>query len=142
MALRLVNHPRWRCRVEHSQDGVPEGRRIHAAQLPVAAVAVGRIGAPTLPDALGSVFFADVLPAGNALRDDALVLRQVVESQIIHSVGYAGATRTLEVQFRNGWVYQYDDVPDTVHSELMNAPSHGKYLKRHIVDDYVTRRIR
>lgn len=70
------------------------------------------------------------------------MLRQVVESQIIHSVGYEKATGLLEVQFRNGWVYRYDDVPEAVHSELMKAPSHGRYLKRHIVDDYVTHRIR
>lgn len=70
------------------------------------------------------------------------VLRQVVESQIIHSVGYAKEPGVLEVQFRNGWIYQYKDVPESVYLALMNAPSHGKYLKRHIVDVYVTHRVR
>ncbi|MGX5691745.1 KTSC domain-containing protein [Dermacoccus abyssi] len=70
------------------------------------------------------------------------MLRQVVESQIIHSVGYDAASMLLEVQFRNGWVYRYDDVPEDVFRGLMSAPSHGKYLKRNIVDDYVTRRVR
>lgn len=69
------------------------------------------------------------------------MLRQVVESQIVHSVGYDAESGTLEVQFRNGWIYRYDDVPEFVHRALLAAPSHGKYLKRHIVDVYPTRRI-
>lgn len=70
------------------------------------------------------------------------MLRQVVESQIVHSVGHDADTNELEVQFRNGWIYRYADVPISVYQALMSAPSHGKYLKRHIVDVYVTRRIR
>jgi hypothetical protein len=70
------------------------------------------------------------------------VLRQVVSSQSIHGVGYATESRNLEIQFRNGWIYEYDDVPETVYRALVSAPSHGKYLKRHIVDQYVTRRTR
>ncbi|MGH7511214.1 MAG: KTSC domain-containing protein [Gemmatimonadales bacterium] len=70
------------------------------------------------------------------------MLRQVVESQIIKSVGYDRHTATLEVEFRNGWIYEYDDVPQRVHADLMAAPSHGKYLKRHIVERFVTRRTR
>lgn len=70
------------------------------------------------------------------------MLRQVVQSQIIHSVGYDADASVLEVQFRNGWVYRYDSVPSSVYVALMSAPSHGKYLKRNIVDKYVTHRIR
>lgn len=70
------------------------------------------------------------------------MLRQVVESQIIKSVGYDRETSLLEVEFRNGWVYEYDAVPTEVHRALLDAPSHGKYLKRHIVDRYETRRTR
>jgi hypothetical protein len=69
------------------------------------------------------------------------VLRQVVSSQIIHTVGYDAMSSRLEVQFQNGWIYEYDDVPQSVHIALMTAPSHGRYLKRHIVDQFVTRRI-
>jgi hypothetical protein len=69
------------------------------------------------------------------------MLRQVVTSQIIHSVGYDTEARTLEVQFRNGWVYRYGDVPAEIHRALMAADSHGRYLKRNIVDKFVTTRI-
>lgn len=70
------------------------------------------------------------------------MLRQVVSSQIVHSVGYDSDTSTLEVQFRNGWIYRYDAVPAATHRALMAATSHGKYLKQHIVDRFVTTRIR
>lgn len=66
--------------------------------------------------------------------------REVVESQIIHSVGYDQHRRVLEVEFRNGWIYEYDDVPETTYRGLMSADSHGKFLHKHIVDSFVTRR--
>lgn len=67
------------------------------------------------------------------------MLRQVVTSQIIQSVGYDAETSTLEVQFRNGWLYQYDDVPVGTYRALMAAD--GRYLKRNIVDKFVTTRV-
>lgn len=69
------------------------------------------------------------------------MLRQVVTSQIIHSVGYDAATSTLEVQFRNGWLYRYDDVPVETYRALMSADSHGRFLKRNIVDKFATTRV-
>ena len=69
------------------------------------------------------------------------MLRQVVTSEIIDSVGYDAETLTLEVQFRNGWLYRYDDVPAEIYRALMSADSHGRYLKRNIVDQFVTTRI-
>ena len=69
------------------------------------------------------------------------MLRQVVTSQIIHSVGHDAEARTLEVQFRNGWLYRYDDVPAEIYRALMAADSHGRYLKQNIVDKFVTTRI-
>ena len=69
------------------------------------------------------------------------MLRTVVVSQIVQSVGYDDEESVLEIQFRNGWIYQYDAVPKSVFHSLMSAASHGRYLKRHIVDKYPTRRI-
>ena len=41
--------------------------------------------------------------------------RQPVESSSLASVGYEERTRTLEVEFHNGGVYQYLEVPASVH---------------------------
>jgi hypothetical protein len=48
---------------------------------------------------------------------------------------------TLEVQFRNGSVYQYFDAPSSVYQELMSAQSVGTYLSQNIKGSYRYARI-
>lgn len=54
--------------------------------------------------------------------------RVPVPSSNVASVGYDASTQTLEVEFRNGALYQYFDVPEQIFQELMNAASLGSYL--------------
>ena len=58
--------------------------------------------------------------------------RQPVSSSNIASIGYDADSQTLEIEFLNGGVYQYFDIPQYVHEELMNASSHGQYLAQNI----------
>jgi hypothetical protein len=44
-----------------------------------------------------------------------------VSSSNLASVGYDPNTQTLEVEFLHGGIYQYSDVPSSVHSGLMTA---------------------
>lgn len=62
--------------------------------------------------------------------------RQLVVSSNLRSVGYDESSRILEIEFRNGGVYRYRDVPLEVHQELMNSPSLGKYFLANIRDIY------
>lgn len=62
--------------------------------------------------------------------------RNFVESSNIESIGYDPNSETLEIEFLNGAIYQYFDVPEHVYQELMNADSHGKYLVSHIKGIY------
>jgi len=62
--------------------------------------------------------------------------RVPVTSRNLVEIGYNEESRTLEVMFTNGRVYQYFDVPPQVHSELMNAGSIGKYLNDNIKGVY------
>ena len=62
--------------------------------------------------------------------------RVPVSSSNLASVGYDLETLTLEVEFLNGGVYQYFDVPPHEHEALMQAPSHGKYFSANIRNDY------
>lgn len=55
-----------------------------------------------------------------------------VSSSNLSSVGYDPATATLEVEFLNGGVYQYFNVPAHVHAGLMSAASHGSYFDGHV----------
>jgi len=64
------------------------------------------------------------------------VNRVPVESNTLKSVGHDSKTSTLEVEFHNGNIYQYFDVPQAVHSELMRAPSIGKFFGSQIKGQY------
>lgn len=58
--------------------------------------------------------------------------RVPVTSSNLQSVGYDAVSQKLTVEFRNGSVYEYGNVPPEVHAELMQAKSHGKYFHSHI----------
>ncbi len=62
--------------------------------------------------------------------------RQAVSSSNISSIGYDADLSILEVEFRDGAVYQYYDVPEVTFDGLMQAPSHGSYLAQNIKGHY------
>ena len=51
--------------------------------------------------------------------------REPVESTNIVSIGYDANTKTLEIEFRGGAVYQYDGIAEATHTELMASSSPG-----------------
>jgi len=55
-----------------------------------------------------------------------------VVSSNIRSIGYDASARVLEVEFNNGTVYQYYDVPEELYDGLMAAESHGKFFASYI----------
>ena len=57
-----------------------------------------------------------------------------VVSSMIRSVGYDEPASFLEIEFRSGKLYRYDDVPQEVYLELMSASSKGRYFEMHIKD--------
>jgi hypothetical protein len=59
-----------------------------------------------------------------------------VVSSNVSSVGYDPATQTLEVEFSNGNVYQYFDVPEPVYQQLIQAASLGTFLSGNIKGSY------
>jgi uncharacterized protein len=65
-----------------------------------------------------------------------LMDRTAVSSSNVHAIGYDPTSSILEVEFTNGSVYQYFDVPDHEFDGLMNAGSHGTYLNAHIKGKY------
>lgn len=58
--------------------------------------------------------------------------RQHVSSSNLKAVGYDSATKTLEIEFLNGGLYQYSGVHESVYQALMSASSHGQYFDSHI----------
>lgn len=62
--------------------------------------------------------------------------RKLVRSSNIYSIGYEMETQMLEVEFKNGTIYQYSDVPKAVYSEFLGASSKGSYFYYHIRNRY------
>lgn len=62
-------------------------------------------------------------------------------SSDIRSIGYDPKTQTLEVEFRNGWVYQYYGVPRKLQDDLMQAQSKGQFLQQKIKNAYPYSRV-
>lgn len=62
--------------------------------------------------------------------------RTPVSSSALRSIGYDPTTLTLETELASGAVYQYLDVPESVFTELVNAPSVGQYYNQRIRNDY------
>jgi hypothetical protein len=67
--------------------------------------------------------------------------RKPVSSSVIASVGYAARTRTLEIEFLSGRIYQYLEVRRAIHDALLKAPSLGTFFNACIRDEYECARI-
>ncbi len=67
--------------------------------------------------------------------------RIAVVSSNLQSVGYDTQTRTLEIGFLDGSVYQYYQVRQSIYNGLLAASSHGSYFHAHIRNHYAYRRV-
>jgi len=69
------------------------------------------------------------------------MIRQTVSSSNIRSIGYDVKFQTLEIEFQDGGIYQYLNVPESIYNALMSASSHGSYFHRSIKDQYQSTKI-
>ncbi|CQH21614.1 KTSC domain-containing protein [Yersinia enterocolitica] len=67
--------------------------------------------------------------------------RTYVDSSNLESVGYDSTSNVLEVEFKNGSLYQYLDVPEHIFPELITASSVGIYFNENIRNNYECQRI-
>ena len=68
--------------------------------------------------------------------------RARIDSTSLESVGYEAESKTLEVEFAGGAVYQYLEVPEVEHRRFMRARSRGAYLNQHIKPRFLCRHIK
>jgi len=68
--------------------------------------------------------------------------RTRVTSSSLASIGYRIGERTLEVEFTQGAVYQYLDVPEPVFEAFMATESKGSFFNEEIKNHYAFRRVR
>lgn len=67
--------------------------------------------------------------------------REQVKSSNIKSVGYDQEQTLLEVEFKSGAVYQYEEVPEDVYQEMLAAESVGKYFNTQVKGSYSEKKV-
>ena len=55
---------------------------------------------------------------------------QLVKSSNVRAVGYDLETKTLQVEFMSGGIYQYAGVPPEMYTDLLSAESVGRYVSQ------------
>src|SRR5438552_3175835 len=61
---------------------------------------------------------------------------QRVESTAIAAIGYSKRRHILEIEFVNGAIYRYFDVPPAVYRELMSSESKARFYDSNIRKHY------
>jgi KTSC domain len=84
--------------------------------------------------AVGADACADASPTPN--RITSRISRQPVQSTAIAKVGYSKRRHILEIEFVNGAVYRYLDVPTTIYRDLMSAESKARFYDSNIRKHY------
>ena len=65
-----------------------------------------------------------------------------VQSSALATVGYSKRRHILEIEFVNGAVYRYLDVPPSVYRDLVSAESKTRYYDWNIKRNYRSFRVR
>lgn len=62
--------------------------------------------------------------------------RDFVQSSSIISVGFDAPSSTMEIEFKDGRIYQYFEIPEQVFRDLKSAPSVGSYFHQNVRGKY------
>ena len=93
------------------------------------------------------IAFAVLLLAAIALHAEPTAIvsrikRVPVESSAIVTVGYSTKLRALEIEFRNGSVYRYLEVPSDIYEALLNARSKARFYDENIRHKYRSQHVK
>ena len=64
------------------------------------------------------------------------IRRERVDSSALNSVGYSKRLHALEIEFHDGLVYRYKEVPVTLYRGLVAAESKARFYNRHVRGKY------
>ena len=68
--------------------------------------------------------------------------REPVESSALATVGYSKRLQALEIEFRDGLIYRYLEVPRPVYRDLMSAESKARFYNKNVRGKYRCLRVK
>jgi len=68
--------------------------------------------------------------------------RQPLDSSNIKSVGFDSNANIMEVEFKSGDVYRYDNVSGETHQRLLNHPSPGAFLHASVKNRFPSTKVK
>jgi hypothetical protein len=86
--------------------------------------------------AVASAHCADPPESNNSQPIVSHIPRLPIDSTAIAKVGYSKRRHILEIEFVNGAVYRYFDIPLSVHRDLMSAESKARFYDSNIRKHY------
>jgi len=88
------------------------------------------------------IFGGAIAFAAQPAKITSHIRREPLSSTALSAAGYSKRLHILEVEFRNGAVYRYLDVPPLVYREFQLADSKAQYYVWHIKGQYRSLRLR
>jgi len=70
------------------------------------------------------------------------IRRETVDSTALSSVGYSKRLHALEIEFHDGLIYRYLEVPRSVYRELITAESKARFYNRNVRGKYHCLRVK
>lgn len=70
------------------------------------------------------------------------IQREAVESSALNAVGYSKRLHALEIEFHDGLIYRYLEVPARTYRDLMESDSKARYYNSHVKGKYRCLRVR
>jgi hypothetical protein len=91
---------------------------------------------------IAGTIFAAPATATDSIPVVSHIKREAISSSALAAAGYSKRRHILEVEFVNGAVYRYLNVPPSVYRDLMSAVSKARYYDSNIKGNYTSFRLR
>ena len=117
---------------------IDRGESLEVVEIPAPVAAyegLRQLDAIVASDSAYSADFNQLPQAGRSLP------MLPVQSTMANAVGYDPHQGLLQVEFKNGAIYQYEGVKPETWEELQDTDSPGKFFNRQIKGNYASRRI-
>ena len=85
---------------------------------------------------------ADPAPAPEPAGVVSRIKRLPIQSTALAAVGYSKRLRALEIEFRNGAIYRYLDVPPKIYEALLDSASKARFYDENIRRKYRSLHVR